>query len=153
MAEITLSINGQTHSVDVDPGARLLDVLRDSLEMRGVYSGCDVGYCGACSVLVDGRIQSSCLMLVGQAQGKDITTIEGLADGEDLHPVQQAFMEHVGFQCGYCTPGMILCASALLEENPAPDEAQIKAYLSANLCRCGSYVNILEAVASLADKG
>jgi aerobic-type carbon monoxide dehydrogenase small subunit (CoxS/CutS family) len=123
-----------------------LEVLRDDLGLVGAKEGCGVGMCGACTVLVDGLPFSGCLMLAAQAAGKEIITIEGLAHDGLLHPVQQAFIDKGAFQCAYCTPGFVLAAVALLEENPSPSEAEIREYLSGNLCRCGSYRNILEAV-------
>jgi aerobic-type carbon monoxide dehydrogenase small subunit (CoxS/CutS family) len=148
--EIDLRVNGAVHAVRVSAGRTLLDVLRDELGLVGAREGCGIGLCGACTVLVDGRAISSCLMLAVQAEGKEIVTIEGLAEGEHLHPVQQAFIEQAGFQCAYCTSGFILSSVALLAEHPAPDDDTIRAYLSGNLCRCGSYANILEAVKAAA---
>jgi aerobic-type carbon monoxide dehydrogenase small subunit (CoxS/CutS family) len=144
--ELTLRVNGKEHPLRLPPGTTLLAALRDALGLVGAREGCGIGVCGACTVLVDGRALSSCLLLAVQAQGRAITTIEGLAEGDRLHPVQQAFLDHAAFQCAYCTPGFILATIALLEERPDPDEAQIRAVLSGNLCRCGSYPNILEAV-------
>ncbi len=140
-----LTVNGVRH--DIEPGARtLLDVLRTDLNLLGTKEGCGVGTCGACTVLVDGNPFSSCHLLAAQAEGKQILTIEGLAEGGRLHPVQQAFLEQAAFQCAYCTPGFILATVALLAENHSPDEDQIREYLAGNLCRCGSYQNILEAI-------
>ena len=143
---LTLSVNGQRHTVSAAPAAVLLDVLRDELGLMGAREGCGIGMCGACTVLVDGRPVSSCLMLVGQAQGRAITTIEGLAEDGRLHPVQQAYIDHAAFQCAYCTPGFILATVALLQDDPNPDDDAIRHYLAGNLCRCGSYSGILEAV-------
>lgn len=144
--EMTLQVNGETHRVTGADDRTLLELLRDDLELGSVREGCGIGMCGACTVLVDGRAISSCLMLAGQADGKEVTTVEGLATGDQLHPVQQAYIEHAAFQCAYCTPGFILSTVALLEEHPDPDVDTIREYLAGNLCRCGSYVNILEAV-------
>jgi carbon-monoxide dehydrogenase small subunit len=136
---------------EIDPGARtLLDVLRDDLGLVGTKEGCGIGMCGACTVLVDGKPFSSCLMLAAQAAGREILTIEGLAQNGQLHPIQQAFIEHGAFQCAYCTPGFALASLALLAENAQPTETEIREYLSGNLCRCGSYENILHAVSAVA---
>ena len=140
-----LNVNGSRH--EVEAGARtLLDVLRDDLELVGTKEGCGVGMCGACTVLVDGKPFSSCHLLAEQAAGKEITTVEGLGRDGNLHPVQQAFLEHGAFQCAYCTPGFVLTTIALLNENPSPTDDEIREYLSGNLCRCGSYQNIMQAV-------
>lgn len=143
---ITFQVNGISRQLPVKPAWTLLDVLRDQLGLFGARSGCGIGICGACTVLVDGRPISSCLTLAVQANERSITTIEGLAKDGQLHPVQRAYVEHFAFQCAYCTPGFILATVALLEENPAPDDATIREYLAGNLCRCGSYPNILQAV-------
>lgn len=143
---ITLDVNGTSHEVEVAAEQTLLDVLRHELKLFGARLGCGIGMCGACTVLVDGKPISGCLMLAVQAQGREITTVEGLARGGALHPVQEAYLDHFAFQCAYCTPGFILSTIALLQENPHPDDDAIRHYLSGNLCRCGSYVNILEAV-------
>lgn len=143
---LTLQVNGTEHKLTVSPDVTLLDTLRDELELVGAREGCGIGMCGACTVLVDGRAISSCLMLAVQAEGHQITTVEGLAEGEQLHPIQKAYIDHAAFQCAYCTPGFILSTVALLEEERNPDDETIRKYLAGNLCRCGSYVNILEAV-------
>ncbi|HEY7351432.1 MAG TPA: (2Fe-2S)-binding protein [Terriglobales bacterium] len=143
---LTLLVNGSEHHVDVQPEKPLLYVLRDDLGLTGAKYGCGEGQCGACTVLVEGSPVRSCRMQVSSAAGRKITTIEGLARGEKLHPVQQAFLEVEAFQCGYCTPGMILSAAALLENNPAPTNQQIIRHLDGNVCRCGTYGRILEAV-------
>ena len=145
---IELTINHQTHTIEGDTRT-LLSVLREELDLVGTKEGCGIGMCGACTVPLDGRPVSSCLMLAVQAVGHDIQTIEGLSQDGDLHPVQQAFIEQAGFQCAYCTPGFVLSTVALLEENTNPTEEEIKEYLAGNLCRCGSYVNILKAVEQL----
>ena len=144
--KIRLNVNGKEHSLKVAVERRLLDVLREDLGLLSVREGCGIGLCGTCTILVDGKAISGCLMLATQAQGKKILTVEGLSQNGNLHPVQQAFIEHSAFQCAYCTPGFILSAIALLNENPQPDEETIREYLAGNLCRCGSYLNILEAV-------
>lgn len=144
--KLTLRVNGTEHTVSDAPARTLLAVLRDDLELGGAREGCGIGMCGACTVLVDGRAISSCLILAAQVEGQAITTIEGLADGQELHPVQQAFIDQAGFQCAYCTPGFILTVVALLAEQPNPDDETVRRYLAGNLCRCGSYPNILEAV-------
>lgn len=146
-----LNVNGNPH--EVQAGTRtLLEVLRDELSLTGAKEGCSIGMCGACTVLIDGRPISSCLMLAEQAAGKEIITIEGLGQDENLHPVQQAFLDEGAFQCAYCTPGFVLSVVALLSENPTPDEEEIREYLSGNLCRCGSYQNILKAVVAASRK-
>jgi len=143
---ITLQINGKEHELVVSPDQTLLEVLREQLDLVGAREGCGIGMCGACTVLLDGRAVSGCLVLAIQAAGKEITTVEGLAQEGQLHPVQQAYLDHAAFQCAYCTPGFILSTVALLAEDPNPDDDTIRHYLAGNLCRCGSYVNILEAV-------
>lgn len=144
--ELTLRVNGQTHSLNVSPERTLLDVLREELGLAGAREGCGVGMCGACTVLINNQPISSCLLLAVQAQETEVTTIEGLASPEGLHPVQQAFIDHAAFQCAYCTPGFILAAVALLKQQSQPDEGTIRAYLAGNLCRCGSYNNIVQAM-------
>lgn len=145
-SRLTLRVNGTQHTLTGVSSRTLLEVLRDDLALGSVREGCGIGMCGTCTVLVDGRAISSCLMLAGQAEGKEILTVEGLAAGEALHPVQQAYLDQAGFQCAYCTPGFVLSTVALLKEHPNPDDDTIREYLAGNLCRCGSYVNILEAV-------
>jgi len=146
---VNLTINGTTHSVSVRADQTLLNILRDKLELSGAREACGIGMCGACTVLINGRALSSCLMLAWQAEGKEITTVEGLSEGDELHPVQQAYVEHAGFQCAYCTPGFVMSTVALLKEHPNPDVETVREYLAGNICRCGSYVNILEAVLSI----
>ena len=143
---ITLNVNGLDHDLLCEPSRTLAQALREDLGLTGTKVGCGVGDCGACTVLVDGVTVNSCLMLAVQAVGKAITTIEGLADGPVLHPIQRAFVEHGAIQCGFCSPGMILSAKALLDANPAPGETQIRQGLSGNLCRCTGYQKIVEAV-------
>lgn len=145
--EISLSVNGQSYTVQVPSRRTLLDLLRDELHLTGAKKVCDMGHCGACTVLKDGQPVLSCLSLAVACQGSSITTIEGLADPTgNLTPVQQAFIDCDGFQCGFCTPGQIMSATALLEENPNPSEEEIRLYMSGNLCRCGAYSGIVEAV-------
>jgi xanthine dehydrogenase YagT iron-sulfur-binding subunit len=143
---ISLSINGETHTLAVEPRVTLLDALRERLSLTGTKKGCDQGTCGACTVLIDGRRVNSCLTLAVMVDGQAITTIEGLANGEELHPVQAAFLKHDGFQCGFCTPGQILSAVALLDEGRPTDDSSIREWMSGNLCRCGAYCNIVDAV-------
>ena len=150
--ELRTVVNGREIDAAVKPNQTLLEWLRDDLRLRGSREGCGVGVCGSCTVLVDGRPVSSCLMLATNAEGKDIRTIEGLANGDELDPVQQAFLEQQAFQCGYCTSGMIMATRALLSSNPKPTEAEARDYLSGNICRCGTYEEVLAAIKSLADK-
>jgi len=147
---VTLNVNGRAHELRIEPRVTLLDALRERLALTGTKKGCDQGTCGACTVLVDGRRVNACLTLAVMVQRKAITTIEGLADGDQLHPVQAAFLAHDGFQCGYCTPGQILSAVALLAEKRATDEASVREWMSGNICRCGAYPNIVAAVRSVA---
>src|SRR4051812_43186210 len=141
-----LVVNGVARRVQTDPERPLLWVLRNDLDLTGAKYGCGEGQCGACTVLIDGVAHRSCLTPVGTVTGKEITTIEGLADGERLHPVQQSFIECDAMQCGYCTPGMILQSVALLRKDPSPSEAEIKGQLEGNICRCGTYNRIVAAV-------
>ncbi len=142
----TLLVNGKEHQVNVEPEKPLLYVLRDDLGLTGAKYGCGEGQCAACTVLVSGSPVRSCRMQVSSAAGKKITTIEGLARGDKLHPVQQAFLEVEAFQCGYCTPGMVLTAAALLDRTPTPTNEQIVSHMDGNICRCGVYQRIVEAV-------
>ena len=142
-------INDSARELSVKPNQTLLELLRDDLHLKGTMEGCGVGVCGSCTVLVEGRPVSSCLMLASNIEGKRITTIEGLAQGDQLDPVQQAFLDHSAFQCGYCTPGMIMATKALLASNPHPTEDEARDFLSGNLCRCGTYSEVLAAVQSL----
>lgn len=144
--EVSFKVNGNPHRVEVFPMARLLDVLREELQLTGTKEGCGEGECGACAVIVDGRIVNSCLVPVGQVNGSEIKTIEGVAGEDELHAVQQAFIEHGGAQCGICTPGMVLAAVDLLERNPQPTESDIRTALAGNLCRCTGYMKIFESV-------
>ena len=144
--QISLTINGQQHSVSVPARRMLVDMLRYDLGLTGTKEACSVGVCGACTVMLDGRIVASCLTLAVQADGANITTIEGLGTPENLSPLQQAFIDCGGFQCGICTPGQIVAATALLEENAKPTEDEIKEWLMGNLCRCTGYYQIIESV-------
>jgi carbon-monoxide dehydrogenase small subunit len=149
---LTFTVNGQAKTITSDPQRPLLDVLREELHLTGTKYGCGEGRCGACTVLMDGQRVLSCVAPVAQADKKAITTIEGLARGDSLHPVQQAFLEEGAMQCGYCTPGMILTAVALLEKNPKPTDEEIAEEMNVNLCRCNGYVKILKAVRHAAEK-
>ncbi|MES2570652.1 MAG: (2Fe-2S)-binding protein [Verrucomicrobiota bacterium] len=146
MTTITLTINGQLRKLDVAPWTTLLDALREYLDLTGTKKGCDHGQCGACTVLVNGRRINSCLTLAIMKDGAQITTIEGLAEGDVLHPLQQAFIEHDAFQCGYCTPGQICSAVGLLNEGHARSVEEIRELMSGNLCRCGAYPHIVAAI-------
>jgi len=146
MAAIHLTVNGKPYTVDIDPQTSLLNVLREDLDLTGSKYGCGEGQCGACTVLLDGKAQRSCITRVGAVSQKQITTIEGLANGEHLHPVQQAFLEAGAMQCGYCTSGMIMSALALLQRNPSPSEGEIVNFMDGNVCRCGTYPRIVSAI-------
>lgn len=146
MATIQLAINGHPYSVQADPQTSLLTVLREHLDLTGSKYGCGEGQCGACTVLVDGKAQRSCITRVGTVAQKQITTIEGLASGEQLHPVQEAFLETGAMQCAYCTPGMIMSAVALLKRNTQPKENEIIDFMNGNICRCGTYPRIVAAI-------
>ena len=143
---ITVTVNGAAHEADVEPRLLLVHFLRDTLGLTGTHIGCDTSNCGACTVHVDGESAKSCTMLAVQADGRSVKTIEGMADGATLHPLQQAFWDQHGLQCGFCTPGMIMQAAWLLGENPAPNEEEIRWGISGNLCRCTGYVNIVKAI-------
>jgi carbon-monoxide dehydrogenase small subunit len=150
---ITLNVNGREHELAVEPNRTLVDVLRYDLELAGTKKGCDMGECGSCAVILDGKPVNSCLVLAVQANGSEILTIEGLKTAEQLHPLQQAFVEKGAIQCGFCTPGMIITADNLLERNPSPTEEEIRTALSGNLCRCTGYQKIVEAVQSVSERG
>jgi carbon-monoxide dehydrogenase small subunit len=150
--DITLKVNGYLYELSISPNQTLLDVLRDKLGLMGTKKSCDLGVCGACTVLLDGQTCLSCLLLAVDAAGKEIVTIEGLAAGEKLHPIQEAFVEAGAIQCGFCTPGMILVAKAFLERNPHPTEEETRRAISGNLCRCTGYSQIIEAVLNAAEK-
>lgn len=148
---IELSINGDFYEVDIDQRRTLLEVLRDNLGLTGTKKGCDEGECGACTVLLNGKPIPSCLLLAIQAQGKEIFTIEGLAKDGVLHPLQQAFMEHGAFQCGFCTPGMLLSAKGLLDQNPHPSKEEVIRGIAGNLCRCTGYTRIVRTILAVAE--
>jgi carbon-monoxide dehydrogenase small subunit len=149
--KIELRVNGKIQEVFVEPWKTLLEVLREELGLTGAKRGCDDGNCGACTVIVDGKAIKSCLILAPQARGKEILTIEGLGSEGNLHPLQQAFIDHYAVQCGFCTPGMILAGKALLDHNPSPSEQEIKEAIAGNLCRCTGYTKIFEAIAAAAE--
>jgi len=149
---ITLTVNGESYEALVKPNSTLLDVLRDQLELTGSKRGCDTGDCGSCTVIMDGRPVNACLVLALKAKGREVTTIEGLAEGTQLHPIQEAFVEYGAIQCGFCTPGMVLSAKALLDRNPKPTEEEIKSGIAGNLCRCTGYIKIVEAIQAASQK-
>ena len=149
---VTLRVNGETHELPIDVRRTLLEVLRDELNLTGTKEGCGTGDCGACTVLLDGVPIASCLTLAVEAQGKEISTIEGLARGGQLHPLQRAFIDRGAIQCGFCTPGMIMSAKALLDKNPQPTEAEVREAVSGNYCRCTGYTKIVEAILAVSQK-
>ncbi len=149
---VTTKINGDAVEFLCEAQETLLDVLRDRLDLTGAKEGCGTGDCGACSVTIDGRLVCSCLVLGAEAEGREITTIEGMADGEVLHPLQQKFLEHAALQCGICTPGILVAAKALLEKNPDPTETETRYWLAGNLCRCTGYDKIVRAVMDAAEQ-
>jgi carbon-monoxide dehydrogenase small subunit len=151
MKQVKLTVNGKAYEISIPPWRTLLEVIREDLKLTGTKEGCGLGECGACTVIIDGRTVNSCLVLATEADGKHITTIEGLAEGEKLHPLQQAFVDHGGLQCGFCTPGMIMSAKALLDENPLPTEDEIKKGIAGNLCRCTGYAKIIESIKAAAE--
>ena len=150
--KVSINVNGINYTKEIDPSIRLIDFLRDELKLKGTKEGCGEGECGACTVIVNGKAINSCLMLASSADGKNVITIEGVSDKDKLHPIQEAFMEVGAIQCGYCTPGMILSAKALLDEKPNASEEEIKVALSGNLCRCTGYKKIIQAVMLAQDK-
>jgi carbon-monoxide dehydrogenase small subunit len=151
MKQIKLTVNGKECEVSVPPWRTLLEVIREELGLTGTKEGCGLGECGACTVIMDGKTVNSCLVLAAEADGKQITTIEGLAKGDELHPLQQAFIDHGGFQCGFCTPGMIMSSKALLDANPKPNEEEIRQGISGNFCRCTGYTKIIESIKAAAE--
>jgi carbon-monoxide dehydrogenase small subunit len=150
LKELNLTVNGKPYQLSVLPWRTLLEVIREDLGLTGTKEGCGLGECGACTVLMDGKAVNSCLVLASEAEGKQITTIEGLAQGDKLHPIQQAFVDHGGLQCGFCTPGMIMAAKALLDKNPTPTEEEVKRGIAGNLCRCTGYAKIIESIKAAA---
>ena len=143
---ITVTVNGKQHTLDVEPRLLLAHLIRQGLELTGTHTGCDTTHCGACTVLIDGSPVKSCTMFAVQADGHEVTTVEGLASASGLHPIQEGFRDEHGLQCGFCTPGMMLTAKALLDENPDPTEDEVRWALSGNLCRCTGYQNIVKSV-------
>ena len=150
---LTMTVNSRQVTLQIESDELLVDVLRDRLDLIGTKIGCNEGECGACTVIMDGQAVLSCLIPAVRAQGREVTTIEGLSDGDILHPLQQAFVEHGAVQCGYCTPGFIMSAKALLDVNPHPSREEIKEAIAGNLCRCTGYVKIIEAIESVANPG
>jgi len=149
--ELVLNVNGEEHDVEIEPDRLLLEALREDVGLTGTKEGCSIGVCGACSVIVDGRLVSACLTLAVTCEGKKIETIEGLARDGELHPLQRSFVQYGGFQCGICTPGQIMAAKALLDNDPNPTADQVKEWMSANLCRCTGYYKILESVMAVVE--
>jgi aerobic carbon-monoxide dehydrogenase small subunit len=149
--EVTLTVNGRAHRGHVEPRKTLADFIREDCGLTGTHLGCEHGVCGACTILMDGEAVRSCLLFAVQAEGAELRTVEGLADGDRLHPIQQAFWEHHGLQCGFCTPGFLMTAVAFLRDNPRPTEREIREGLAGNLCRCTGYQNIVKAVAAAAE--
>ena len=151
-AHVTTSVNGDEYEYLCEPGQTLVDVLRNELELTGTKEGCSTGDCGACSVMLEGELVCSCLVLAVETDGKSVETIEGMAKGDDLHPLQRNFLELNGLQCGICTPGVLIAAKALLERNPNPTETETRFWLAGNLCRCTGYVGIVNAILSVIEK-
>ena len=149
--DVKVTVNGETYERDVEPRKMLIHFLRDDLDLTGSHIGCDTGNCGACSVIVDGVLVKSCMLLAVQADGSTVETVEGLAQDGELNALQQAFSDHHGLQCGYCTPGMLMSATALLRANPHPSEEEIRKGIQGNICRCTGYVNIVEAIKAAAE--
>lgn len=150
--QVNVKVNGKNVSGSADPRTLLVYFLRDELNLTGTHIGCDTGHCGACTIMMNGRTVKSCMVLAVQAEGAEITTVEGLANGEKLHPLQEAFWENHGLQCGYCTPGMLMSSLFLLQRNPNPSEEEIRRAIEGNLCRCTGYVNIVKSVKAAAKK-
>jgi carbon-monoxide dehydrogenase small subunit len=150
LKEINLTVNGRSYRLSVLPWRTLLEVIREDLGLTGTKEGCGLGECGACTVLMDGRTVNSCLVLATEADGREITTIEGLVQGDELHPIQQAFVDYGGLQCGFCTPGMIISTKALLDKTLTPSEEEIKRGIAGNLCRCTGYAKIIESIRAAA---
>jgi aerobic carbon-monoxide dehydrogenase small subunit len=148
--DVEVTVNGQTYERDVEPRKLLIHFIRDDLDLTGSHIGCDTGNCGACSVIVDGVLVKSCMMLAVQADGAKIETVEGLSENGELNALQQAFSDHHALQCGYCTPGMLMSATALLRQNPSPNDEEIRRAIQGNICRCTGYVNIVEAIRAAA---
>ena len=146
MTTVSMTVNGKSVSADVEPRTLLVQYLREHLGLTGTHVGCDTSQCGACVVHVNGESLKSCTMLAGQAEGADVTTIEGLAKGDELHPMQEAFRENHGLQCGFCTPGMVMSALDLVKQNPDPSEKEVREWLEGNLCRCTGYHNIVKSI-------
>ena len=146
MASVSMTVNGQNVSAEIEGRTLLVDLLRNQLNLTGTHVGCDTSQCGACVVHVNGEAVKACTVFAADAAGAEVTTIEGMADGDELHPIQAAFKEYHGLQCGFCTPGMIMSAAPLLKENPKPTEAEVRHYLEGNICRCTGYHNIVKAI-------
>ncbi|MFC2013673.1 (2Fe-2S)-binding protein [Chloroflexota bacterium] len=152
MKQIKLTVNRKSYELSVQPWRTLLEIIREELRLNGTKEGCGIGECGACTVIMDGKTVNSCLVLAVEADGKEVTTIEGLADGDKLHTVQEAFVENGGLQCGFCTPGMIMSAKVLLDENSSPTEEEIRRAIAGNFCRCTGYTKIIESIKAAAQK-
>lgn len=146
MTNVSVTVNGQVREADVEPRTLLVYYLREQLGLTGTNVGCDTSTCGSCTVLLDGESVKSCSLLAAQADGREVTTIEAMADGDQMHPIQDAFHRNHGLQCGYCTPGMVMAAASLLQENPTPTEAEVREALEGNLCRCTGYQNIVKSI-------
>jgi carbon-monoxide dehydrogenase small subunit len=153
VTRISVTVNGEPRAADVEPRTLLVYLIREELKLTGTSVGCDTSSCGSCTVLLDGESVKSCTLLAVQVDGRAVTTIEGLADGEELHPLQDAFHRNHGLQCGFCTPGMIMAAASFLQENPAPTEDEVREALEGNLCRCTGYENIVKSVVDAAERG
>jgi carbon-monoxide dehydrogenase small subunit len=153
VTQVSVTVNGEPRAADVEPRTLLVYLIRDELKLTGTNVGCDTSSCGSCTVLLDGESVKSCTLLAMQADGRAVTTIEGLAEGEELHPLQDAFHRNHGLQCGFCTPGMIMAAASFLQENPAPTEDEVREALEGNLCRCTGYENIVKSVVDAASRG